>query len=357
MRLLIVATAVAPLGQGSTGGISLQLETMAKALAGRGHALDVIALPGSETPAHVETLISVAGSPQPSLASAETGGAYPVPVNAALGHMWTAARQRQRSYDVIINLAHDWLPYYLTPFFDTPVLHIVNMGDVNPATTAIIQSCAEAEPARVAFLSRTQAGVFNQAATATLLPLGLDLSAYTLKMEPGNGLAWAGRISAEKGLEDALAVAAKLQERLTIAGPVEQNAYWQELNRTYQNTIDYRGFLNQQELQSFLGQSRVLLQTQKWQEAFGLVTIEAMACGTPVIAYDRGANTELIRDGETGFLVPPDSKDDIIRVLPSVPTLDRKACRKHVEQQYSLDAFSDRLDHWINSALTVIKAS
>ncbi|HBE32480.1 MAG TPA: UDP-glucose--tetrahydrobiopterin glucosyltransferase, partial [Cyanobacteria bacterium UBA11368] len=110
--------------------------------------------------------------------------------------------------------------------------------------------------------------------------------------------------------------------------------------------IDYLGFLSTDELQQQLRECRALLMTPRWVEAFGNVAIEALACGVPVISYRRGGPTEIVRDGETGFLVEPDSVDGLIEAIGKLDTINRKDCRARAEVEYSLEALSDRFDAW-----------
>ncbi len=306
MRILFMASPVAPLGAGKTGGVTLHVKNAAEALRLKGHYAAVLApedsiLPGID-------LLTVPGSFQPSLASEADEKIYPIPEQSVLGAMWREAFAQQSSYDAIINAAHDWLPYYLTDFFSTPVLHMVNMADVNAPTTAEIARVSRTFPGRVSVMTKAQADRLTGLKNPTLVSFGIDLSVYEFVENNTGGLMWAGRISPEKGLEDALAIARDLDEPLIIAGAVDDQAYWAPLEAEFRAQIDYRGFLSTSELQKLLGGARALLQTQKWHEALGIVTIEAMACGTPVVAYARGANKELIKDGVTGWLVAPDDR-------------------------------------------------
>lgn len=349
MRVLIVSSPVAPLGDGRTGGITRQLETMCKALSLHDHRFQILAPEGSKLAGFQSHLQDVAGALQPSLASDESEPVYPIPAGSVLAEMWRAAFQRQNQFDLIVNVAQDWLPYYVCGFFKTPVCHMVNMGDVDPATSREIIRCANSIQNRVAFLSRTQAAQFDGVLNPVIVPLGLDLDRYDFVASPAGGLIWGGRISPEKGLEDALEIAKRCGETLAIAGAIDDETYWRDVQDQYGPQIAYRGFMTQSKFQSFLGHGRALLQTQKWQEAFGLVTLEALACGTPVIAYARGANSELIKDGVSGFLVEPDNIDQAIAASGKIAQIDRKTCRDAIAESHSLSAFAKRMDQWLET--------
>lgn len=345
-----MATPVAPLGAGKTGGVTLHIKNAAAALASQGHHVTVMAPDGSVLPG--VDLVTLPGTCQPSLASEAGEEFYPIPENSVLGAMWHAALARQSDHDAIINIAHDWLPYYLTDFFQTPVLHMVNMTDVNAPTTAEIARVSNKYDARIAVMTQAQAERLGGVKDPILVSFGLDLSVYEFNSDGQGGVAWAGRISPEKGLEDALAIARDLAEPLIVAGAVDDQTYWTRLTDEFSDSMDYRGFLATPDLQSLLGQARVVLQTQKWHEAFGIVTIEAMACGTPVVAYARGANQELVIDGVTGFLVTPGDKAAAAQAVSRIAGIDRAACRHAVAQRFSLPAYGENLQNWLNQALS-----
>ena len=103
------------------------------------------------------------------------------------------------------------------------------------------------------------------------------------------------------------------------------------------------------DLQRELGTCRALLNTPKWNEAYGNVVMEAMACGVPVVSYDRGGPGELIKSGYTGWLVPPDDVDQLKIAVSEIEKIDRKNCRKWVDKTSSHLEFSRRICTWITS--------
>ena len=108
------------------------------------------------------------------------------------------------------------------------------------------------------------------------------------------------------------------------------------------------GFLSTNELQEELGKCRVLLNTPKWNEAFGNVVVEALACGVPVIAYKRGGPSEIIQHGQTGYLAEPDDKKNMLYFVEIIEKIERKKCREWVEKNASTDVFANKVLNWLN---------
>jgi len=104
-------------------------------------------------------------------------------------------------------------------------------------------------------------------------------------------------------------------------------------------------------LQKELGKCRALLNTPKWNEAYGNVVVEALACGVPVVAYKRGGPSEIIQHGLTGFLVQPDDKDSLLLFLKMVDKINRKNCRKWVEKNASANIFASKVVRWLEKVI------
>jgi UDP-glucose:tetrahydrobiopterin glucosyltransferase len=178
---------------------------------------------------------------------------------------------------------------------------------------------------------------------------GIDLNLYTFVPQPTTqSLAWVGRISPEKGLTDAVAATAALNIPLKIAGLIQDEAYWQEILHQYpQAPLEYLGFLPTAGLQAMLGQCQGFLMTPHWEEAFGNVTIEALACGVPVIAYRIGGLPDIIAPGKTGYLVEPGDVQGLMNAIGQLDALDRYQCRAQVAAHYSLESWGDRMEAWL----------
>jgi glycosyltransferase involved in cell wall biosynthesis len=172
---------------------------------------------------------------------------------------------------------------------------------------------------------------------------GVALESYPYDEEGGDYLAFLGRISPEKRPDLAIAVAKRLAIPLRIAAKVDpkDRAYFDTEIRPMLDDplIQFVGEIDETAKAKFLGGAMALLFPIDWPEPFGLVVIEAMACGTPVVARPCGSVPELIDAGRTGFVV--DTFDELVDAVKRVRTLDRAACRRHVEARFSIRRMVD----------------
>ncbi|MPY94723.1 MAG: glycosyltransferase [Acidimicrobiia bacterium] len=345
-RVLLVSTPIGALGTGLGGGVELTIANVARALGGRGHHVEVVAPAGSR--ADGAALHEVGGAPPPSAQREGRDAPTRIPPDSLLANMFSLARQRQDDHDVLVNFAYDWLGFYLTPFFSTPLAHVVSMGSLLDTVDAALGAVVRDLPGRAACHTHAQAATFAFGDGLHVVGNGLDLAHYEVGLEPEEALAWVARISPEKGLEDALAAAARVGLPLRVFGVVDDEPYWEAARRRYPGAVvSYEGFLPTERLQAELGRCQALLVTPRWDEAFGNVVAEALACGVPVVTYGRGGPAELVADGETGFVVEAGSVPALVAGIERVGELDRATCRRHAEAAFSLEAFGDRLERWL----------
>ncbi|WP_353089738.1 glycosyltransferase [Synechococcus lacustris] len=349
MKILIISTPMGPLGKGLGGGVELTLLAVLKGLKARGHQMALVAASGSELEAGLlDQLWLEPGVPQASWQHQPRQAAVQIPANSLLARFWDRALQEQDRFDLLLNLAYDWLPLWLTPHCRTPLFHLVSMGSVGEAMDQLIAATAARFPKRLAFHTAAQAADFDLPAAPQLMANGFDFSQYQFQATPQKLLGWAGRIAPEKGLEDAAQVAQQWGWPLAVWGLKEDHAYAEAVEASVpEGTLQWRGFLNTAQFQAELGHCAVLLNTPKWNEAFGNVVVEAMACGVPVLAYRRGGPAELIDPGISGALVEPDCIKALVEWLPQVLALDRQVCRAKAKERFSLEAFALRLENWL----------
>ena len=157
-----------------------------------------------------------------------------------------------------------------------------------------------------------------------------------------NCAVWSGRIIPDKGTHLAIEAARKAKIQLVIAGPIGDRQYFSsKIEPHLGQKVEYAGHLGQDELVALLQSAAVTLCTPVWSEPFGLVVIESLACGTPVVAFDRGAMSEIL-DAQTGVLVPPDDTEAMARGIKQAKRLSRYACRKLVLERFDLEIMTDR---------------
>ena len=352
LKLLFLSTPVGSLGSGQGGGVELTVQNVAQELQKRGHLLEVVAPQNSVLKGI--TVKTIPGNPQTAVQTQTRDVPVCLPANSVLANMWEYARQVQDNYDLIVNFAFDWLPFYLTPFFHRSIAHFISMGSMTEASDKIMEQVAQNYPDTIGVYTKSQADSFPFSHLCQILGSGLDLSLYEFCPQPQNYLAWLGRIAPEKALEDAVAASKIAGIPLKIFGKIQDVNYWQQIQQDYPTApLEYMGFLDTKELQKYLGQARALLMTPRWLEAFGNVAIEALACGVPVISYRRGGPTEIIKDEQTGFLVEPDSVSGLVAAIDKIAQIDRLNCRYQAEREYSLKALGDRFEAWFYKILSI----
>jgi glycosyltransferase involved in cell wall biosynthesis len=166
---------------------------------------------------------------------------------------------------------------------------------------------------------------------------GIPEDLYRFREAPGRYLAFLGRISPEKRVDRAIEIAKRVEMPLKIAAKVDQvdREYFEDYIRPRLDhpLVEYVGEIGEGEKDEFLGNAYALLFPIDWPEPFGLVMIEAMACGTPVIAYRKGSVPEVMEEGRTGFIV--ETLEDAVRAVRRVPELSRRRCREVFEERFT----------------------
>jgi glycosyltransferase involved in cell wall biosynthesis len=172
---------------------------------------------------------------------------------------------------------------------------------------------------------------------------GMPADSLPLQAADGQYLAFLGRISPEKGLDRAIEIAIRSGITLKVAAKIDaaDREYFETIIKPLfrHPLIEFIGEIGHSEKGEFLGNARALLFPIEWPEPFGLVMIEAMACGTPVIAYPNGSVPEIMLDGVTGFVVS--NIPQAVEAVESIGQLDRRACRRHFELNFTDDRMAN----------------
>lgn len=350
--MLIASTPVGPLGSGIGGGVELTLHSLVYGLGVAGHHVEVVAPEGS---LHVgDRVHQIPGALQVSSQTVGRDAPVELAASSALAAMWQHIADIRDGFDVILNMAYDWLPLYLTQFFDVPVVHLVSMGSTSEVMDLAVEQVGRRHPGRLAAHSAAQAATYSSPESFLIVGSGIVTERYEVHVAADDPphLGFVGRISPEKGLEDVAELSARTGLPVRVWGMLQDEAYYRAvLDEHPAARFDYRGFLPTDELQSEIGGCAAVVMTPKWVEAFGNVAIEAMATGVPVITYDRGGPAEIVTDGETGFVTPVDDVDGLVAAVDRISTIDRVMCRQRVEERYSTAAFASRVESWFDHVL------
>jgi len=165
---------------------------------------------------------------------------------------------------------------------------------------------------------------------------GLDLKKFPFSGKSKNHCLFLGRLLPTKGVKEAIRAVKIAKEKLIIAGTPNEGEYWEkEIKPHLGKSIQYAGNIPYEETYKYYGQAKVTLCPIQWEEPFGLTFIESMACGTPVIAFDRGSVREVIRDGKTGFIVK--NTKEMVEAIKKINQIDRRECRRQVEKNFSIE--------------------
>jgi len=237
--------------------------------------------------------------------------------------------QRADEFDLIHN-HYDFLPLSYSGFTHTPVVTTIH-GFSSPAILPVYKKY-NASTHYVAISEADKSAELDYIAT---IHHGIDLNQFTYRQQAGDYLLFLGRIHPDKGVHDAIEVAGKTGKRLVIAGIVQDEAYFREqLEPCIDGSkVEYIGPVGPDKRQEIMAGALALLHLIHFDEPFGLSVVESMACGTPVIAYDRGSMPELIQNGSTGFIV--DDLDAAVQAVSKINMLDRRACRDEVERRFT----------------------
>ena len=321
MRIAQVASLLGDIPPNAYGGPERVISYLTEELVQQGHEVTLFATAGSQTQAKL-----IPCAPKPLLDAAS--GQWIIYHMLMLEQVY----RHEAHFDII----HCHLDFLSAPFarrHQTPTLTTMHVA-IHPGKEPIFREYAEFQLAALSEFQRQhplpwvnwQGTVHN----------GIPLDLYSFEPQAGEYLLFLGRISPAKGVNQAMEIATQSGIPLKIAGniDIQARAYFEEIQPLFdQPHIEYLGEVNDIQKQQLLGNARALLFPIEAEEAFGLVMIEAMACGTPVIAYRRGSVPEIMTDGENGFIVQ--SIDEAVTAIEKLSSLSRARCRALFEERFT----------------------
>lgn len=297
---------------------------LTEGLVARGHDVTLFASASSRTAGELVSVVATGWSEDPAID----------PKVAECMHIATAF-ERAGDFDVIHN-GFDFLPLTYSRLVETPVVTTIH-GFSSPRIVPVYERYAD----RSAYVAISDADRHPALRYAATIHHGIDTDAFGLHPSPGDHLLFFGRIHPDKGTAAAIAVARRAGRPLVIAGIVQDQDYFDEEVAPHLDGVDVRfvGPVGAADRRSVLGGALALLHLIDFDEPFGFSVAEAMACGTPVIAYDRGSMRELIDDGTTGFVVA--DADAAVSAVERLHELDRPHIREVAVERFHRDRMVD----------------
>ena len=319
------------------GGIERIIALLCDGLTDMGHEVTLFASPGST--AKAEKIISVFDKP---LLDAK------IPWSDPVWNLRNLSRAIEMANNGEFDIVHSHLDLWALFFHNltkTPVLHTMHNplyrtnADANKDDRLRLFS-EEAFRTNIIFISQSakdQAMLNFPEDKARIIYNGTDLSHFKFNPKSGDHFVWIARMNKHKGVENAIAAVEKTGDKLLLAGRIDptQKEYYETYIKPHLNDkIQYVGELTEEQLSDFYGPAKACLYPIEWEEPFGLVVTESMACGTPVIAYRRGSMPELIENGKSGFVIDS-NLDLLVDAMKKIDQIDRAQVRRQVEEKFS----------------------
>jgi len=329
MKIGMIAPPWFPLPPRRYGGIEFVVSLLTEGLVERGHEVTLFASGDSETEARLSAIFERAPFEQ-----IENGVHLEVAQSLA-------AYSQAREFDVIHD--HDGVDSRVMGalvhrLVGTPVVATLH-GPADEATQRMLSSLRQ-DLAFIA-ISEYQRQGFPDLRFVGTIPNAVDVEHQPFSAEKDDYFLFVGRMNPEKGATTAIEVAHRLGTRLIMAGKVneglEREYFAREIEPHLTEDIHFRGEVDHETKVELYRRARCTLFPIQWPEPFGLVMIESLACGTPVIAFRHGSVPEVIEHGRTGFVV--DTVDEMVAAAERIDDIDPAECRRAVEERFGRDAF------------------
>jgi glycosyltransferase involved in cell wall biosynthesis len=344
VNLAIVAPLVSQIREPQRGGSQAFLSELARGLVGRGHDVHVYAASGSQLEGVEVIDTGVDHRDLEATLYRTTGAVVDGSATADQAFARVYARVREGRYDLVHNHAFDAPAVTLASALGSPVVHTIHLPPDREVADALRQVARAAPAPAVACVSIDQARAWRKVVPIdAILPPYIPTRQIHFSTAVGSGALFAGRLSPEKGAAEAIAIAQLANVPIDVFGDRYDAEYAQERidPMSAEPDVAVHPGVPQATLWKAMARASVVLCPARWEEPFGMVAAEAQACGTPVVAFRRGALDEVIVDGATGYLVAPDDLQAAADAVGRTATLSRRACREHAETHLDIERSLD----------------
>ena len=239
--------------------------------------------------------------------------------------------EHAEEFDIIHN-NFDFLPLTYSGFISTPVVTTIH-GFSSPGILPVFKKYN----GKVFYVSISDADRSSDIDYIKTIYHGIDIKQFDFEPEPDDYLLFFGRIHHDKGAREAIDIARGCNKKLILAGIIQDEDYYNRHINPHLDGVnaEYVGSLGPVQRSQMLGKACALLHPINFNEPFGLSVVESMACGTPVIAFNKGSMPELIKNSKNGFLV--DTVDEAIDAVAMINDINRAYCRSHVERYFAIN--------------------
>lgn len=319
-------------------GLEQVVSYLTEELVKMGHNVTLFASADSKTSAKLVPLIPEAASRRPTNSLPQSLYYDVLSVSQAFS--------QSADFDVIH--CHDrFVPINFSSLIPNPIIttihHPVDLENER------LEICGPAYTQKAAKIHSVVVSCFQQQKfkqPSDLVYNGLDLTNFTYRDQAQNYLAYLGYLTPDKGAAQAVQAVLPTNETLLIAGPIRdddpagQSYFKEKIEPFLNNRIKYLGPLSYDQKIKFLSGAKATLMPIQWDEPFGMVAIESLACGTPVIAWNRAAMPEIIEDGISGYLV--NSVTEMTEKINQIAKIDRRSCRTRVEENFTAEKMAQK---------------
>ncbi len=327
MRIGIIAHLKHAIREPFAGGLEMHTHMLARELRERGHEVTLFASTRSDPALGVEAICEETSLLAAGIAEANDVAFF----REHHAYLRLMTELRSRPFDVIHNNSLHYLPVSMADTIATPILTTLH----TPPFCWLESGIRLSRPGnRYVAVSAATASMWRHVAKVErIIPNGIDLAQFPFRDAPVPEpyLVWYGRIVPEKGLDLAIDAARLAGLQLRIAGPVSDRAFYDDAIRPrLGDDVIHVGHLDHDALAALVGGARAALCTPRWEEPYGLVVAEALACGTPVAAFRRGGVPDIL-DATCGVLADPDDISSLSSAVLRAVELERRSCRRRAE--------------------------